>query len=79
MDYLAQARQLYSGTSLQQLEELIGKYENIVSFLHQNLNCFPRRADIAEFTGGAVATLKAVREMEEDAFTFIKDSRLTDP
>jgi len=74
--YLKQVRKYYKGESLRELEELIQKYDAIVVYLHENLKHFPRKENVSEYTNDAIATLEKVRDMEKDAFLFLKGSSL---
>lgn len=76
LGYLKQVRKYYKGDSLRELAELIEKYDAIVTCLHANLKHFPRKKDTPAHTDEAIATLGKVRDLERDAFTFMKGSRL---
>ncbi len=76
LGYLKQARRYYKGEPLGELDALIEKYGAVVSHLHENLKHFPWKEDASEHTDDAIAALSKARDMERDAFTFMRESSL---
>ena len=76
LGYLNQVRKYHTGDSLKELEDLARKYETIVAHLHENLKHFPQKEDVSEHAQDAIAALKKARDMERDAFLFLKGSSL---